>query len=84
MFHYCRKKGKSPTRKCLLFLGLLCVEKKNHRAREKEIEINLLPFFFRRPYKIILQRNKNNEMKVMEQCIESGTPEFFYLQKTST
>lgn len=26
---------------------------------------------FDSPYKIILQRNKNNEMKVMEQCIES-------------
>ena len=33
--------------------------------------------FLRRPYKIILQKGKNNQMKVLEQCIESGKPDVF-------
>lgn len=60
-----------------IFLGLLCVKKNRiTEAKKKEKEINHVNFFpLGRPYKIILQRNKNNEMKVMEQCIESGMPE---------
>ena len=36
--------------------------------------------FLRRPYKIILQKGKNNQMKVLEQCIESGKPDVIYFQ----
>lgn len=42
---------------------------------------NLKSFpFLRRPYKIILQKGKNNQMKVLEQCIESGRPDGIYFQ----
>lgn len=75
------KRTKLLTRRCVSFLGMLCRGKYRVTEAKQKKEINLLSFIFRRPYKIILQRNKDNEMKVMEQCIESGRQEFFFLFK---
>ena len=63
---------------------LALLGKTESQTQRKTKQNQFTSFIFRRPYKIILQRNKNNEMKVMEQCIESGTLKFLFVQKTRT